>query len=58
MLVLHALHQEDVGALKRWLQICPFRQITCLDTHDGIGVPDVEDVMTPKQVCTRAAEAC
>lgn len=35
LLVLHALHWQTSMNLRRWMQICPRRQITVLDTHDG-----------------------
>lgn len=40
LLVLHALYFADSLYLKNWLKICPRRQFTTLDTHDGIGVMD------------------
>jgi sucrose phosphorylase len=36
--------------LKQWLVICPRKQITTLDTHDGIGVVDVEDLLTAEEI--------
>ena len=41
-LVLHALYTRDVSRLMRWLEIRPLNAVTVLDTHDGIGVKDVE----------------
>jgi sucrose phosphorylase len=41
MLVLHALYTHKSKKLKSWLRKCPKKQITTLDTHDGIGVVDV-----------------
>ena len=41
-LVLHALYTRNVMALKRWLAIRPANAVTVLDTHDGIGVQDVD----------------
>ena len=41
-LVLHALYTRDVSRLMRWLEIRPLNAVTVLDTHDGIGVQDVE----------------
>ena len=35
LLVLHAFTFKTMDNLKRWLNICPRRQITVLDTHDG-----------------------
>ena len=50
MLLLQALYEGSGANLKHWLSICPRRQITTLDTHDGIGVVDVEDLMTQEEI--------
>lgn len=50
MLVLYTLYLHDAAPLKHWLTICPRRQFTTLDTHDGIGVVDVKDLLTDEQV--------
>ncbi len=50
MLVLHSLYYHTGERLKHWLSICPRRQITTLDTHDGIGVVDVEDLLTETEI--------
>ena len=44
MLVLHALYTGKGEELVHWLNICPRRQFTTLDTHDGIGVVDVRQL--------------
>jgi sucrose phosphorylase len=41
-LVLHTLYARDATHLKRWVDIRPRNAVTVLDTHDGIGVPDVD----------------
>lgn len=41
LLVLHAFEFSTASNLKNWLSICPRRQITVLDTHDGMGVDDI-----------------
>jgi sucrose phosphorylase len=41
-LVLHAMLDADARYLKRYLRMCPRNQISVLDTHDGICIPDVE----------------
>jgi len=46
MLMLQGLYDSSVHNLHRWLQVCPHNQLTTLDTHDGIGVVDVKDLMT------------
>ena len=50
MLVLHALYSHRGDRLKHWLDICPRKQMTTLDTHDGIGVVDVVDLLTPEEI--------
>jgi sucrose phosphorylase len=50
MLLLHALHTGETADLVHWLQICPRKQFTTLDTHDGIGVVDVRGLLTDKQI--------
>jgi sucrose phosphorylase len=44
-LVLQALLDADATHLKAWLRMCPHNQITVLDTHDGICIPDVESLL-------------
>jgi sucrose phosphorylase len=41
-LVLHALYTGDAGPLAHWLDLRPRNAVTVLDTHDGIGVQDVD----------------
>jgi sucrose phosphorylase len=41
-LVLHTLYTRDVSHLMHWLKIRPRNAVTVLDTHDGIGVRDVD----------------
>lgn len=50
MLVLHALYTGKSGELKNWLRICPRKQFTTLDTHDGIGVVDVKDLLSDEEI--------
>lgn len=50
MLVLHALYMRNARPLKHWLQICPRKQFTTLDTHDGIGVVDVKDLLSNEEI--------
>lgn len=49
MLVLHALYSGQVHRLAHWLNICPRNQFTTLDTHDGIGVVDVKDLLSDEE---------
>ena len=50
VLVLHTLYTGNCKRLKNWFQICPRNQYTTLDTHDGIGTVDVEDLLTPEEL--------
>ncbi|WP_319525965.1 sucrose phosphorylase [uncultured Desulfosarcina sp.] len=50
MLVLHTLYHHTSRSLRQWLAICPRKQVTTLDTHDGIGVVDVADLLTPEEL--------
>jgi sucrose phosphorylase len=50
MLVLNTLYHHTSRVLKQWLAICPRKQITTLDTHDGIGVVDVQDLLTAEEI--------
>lgn len=50
MLLLHALYYGESQYLKNWLSICPRKQYTTLDTHDGIGVVDVKDLLPNEEI--------
>ena len=50
MLVLHTLYSGSAARLKHWLEICPRKQFTTLDTHDGIGVVDVKDLLSEREI--------
>lgn len=41
LLVLHAFTFHTGQNIAEWLRICPRRQITVLDTHDGMGIDDI-----------------
>lgn len=45
MLLLHAIYFGEAEYLDHWYSICPRRQYTTLDTHDGIGVVDVKGLL-------------
>ena len=49
-LVLYSLLDADSRHLKAWLRMCPHQQITVLDTHDGICIPDVEDILPRERI--------
>ena len=50
VMVLHTLYAKESGRLKHWLAICPRRQQTTLDTHDGIGTIDVEGLLSQEEL--------
>jgi len=50
MLVLHAIYENNARFLKKWLTICPEKQITTLDTHDGIGLVDIIDLLPENEI--------
>ncbi len=41
-LILHALFKSSARQLKEWIHIRPHNALTVLDTHDGIGVIDID----------------
>lgn len=50
MLVLHGLYSGRSERLINWMERCPRNQFTTLDTHDGIGVVDVKDLLTDDEI--------
>ena len=50
MLLLHGLMSGRTDRLIHWLNICPHKQFTTLDTHDGIGVVDVAGLLTDDEI--------
>lgn len=50
MLVLHCLYMKTTRRLKSWLNKCPRKQVTTLDTHDGIGAVDVAELLNPDEI--------
>ncbi|MBP5835714.1 sucrose phosphorylase [Candidatus Phytoplasma meliae] len=50
MLVLYTLYSGKTERLSNWMQKSPMKQFTTLDTHDGIGVVDVRDVLTDDEI--------
>lgn len=50
MLLINALYYGKTEYLKNWLTICPRKQFTTLDTHDGIGVVDVKDLLPDEEI--------
>ncbi|MGN0620404.1 MAG: sucrose phosphorylase [Porcipelethomonas sp.] len=50
VLTLHALYNHTGKHLKDWLEKCPMKQFTTLDTHDGIGIVDVKDLLPDEEI--------
>lgn len=49
-LLIYTLLDANSVYLKQWLRTCPRAQITVLDTHDGICIPDVEGVLPQDKI--------
>lgn len=50
VLTLHALYNHTGKYLKAWMEKCPMKQFTTLDTHDGIGIVDVKDLLPDEEI--------
>ena len=50
MLLINGIYYGQTKYLKHWLTICPRKQFTTLDTHDGIGVVDVKDLLPDEEI--------
>lgn len=50
VMVLHALYNHAGEYLKNWLEMSPKHQFTTLDTHDGIGIVDVKDLLPDEEI--------
>jgi sucrose phosphorylase len=50
MLLINAIYFGNTQYLKNWFSICPRKQFTTLDTHDGIGVVDVKDLLPDDEI--------
>lgn len=50
MLLLHGLMAGRTDRLMHWMKICPHKQFTTLDTHDGIGVVDVAGLLEEDEI--------
>ena len=49
-LILNAVWFGRSMYLKNWLKICPRKQFTTLDTHDGIGVVDARYLLPDEEI--------
>lgn len=50
MLLIHGLMTGRTDRLVHWMKICPRKQFTTLDTHDGIGVVDVAGLLEDDEI--------
>jgi sucrose phosphorylase len=50
MVTLYSLYSGKSNRLAAWLMKCPMKQFTTLDTHDGIGVVDARDILSPEEI--------
>ncbi|MCB6724401.1 sucrose phosphorylase [Blautia producta] len=50
VLTLHALYSGKGKYLREWLLMSPMKQFTTLDTHDGIGIVDVKDLLPDEEI--------
>lgn len=50
MVTLYTLYSSRTERLAKWLKMSPMKQFTTLDTHDGIGVVDVKDILTDDEI--------
>ncbi|WP_072500182.1 sucrose phosphorylase [Olsenella phocaeensis] len=50
VLTLHALYSGEGSYLANWLTMSPKHQFTTLDTHDGLGIVDVKDLLPDEAV--------
>lgn len=50
VITLHALFNHTGKYLKKWLEMCPMKQFTTLDTHDGIGIVDVKNLIPDDEI--------
>ena len=50
MVTLYTLYSSRTERLAKWLKMSPMKQLTTLDTHDGIGVVDVKDILTDEEI--------
>ncbi|MEK7751176.1 MAG: alpha-amylase family glycosyl hydrolase [Acidobacteriota bacterium] len=54
-LVLHAFYREDASRLSQWVReleypVAATTYLNVLDTHDGIGLPGVADILPPEEL--------
>jgi sucrose 6(F)-phosphate phosphorylase len=57
-LILHTLFTRSSAKLRQYLEICPRKQFTMLDCHDGIPVqPDLDGILAPEEAI-RIVDLC
>lgn len=50
VLVLHSIYNKTTENIKEWLKIRPGKIVNTLDTHDGIPIVDVEDLLAKDEI--------
>lgn len=50
MITLYSLFYQNSVRLKEWIEIRPNNCFTTLDTHDGIGITDVRDLLSNSEI--------
>lgn len=50
VMVLHTLYRGSNKRLLHWLRICPRKQYTTLDTHDGLGTVDAAGLLSEEEL--------
>jgi sucrose phosphorylase len=50
LMTAHAVFEGNSQNLKNWFRICPRKQVTTLDTHDGVPVVDCEGFMKAEEI--------
>jgi sucrose phosphorylase len=52
LLTAYTILQQDSFSIQKWLKECPRKQITTLDTHDGVPVVDCKGFLSEEQIAT------
>ncbi len=50
LLILHSIYNKNFSAVKNWLRIRPNNIISVLDTHDGIPVIDLKNLLSKNEL--------
>lgn len=49
-LLIHGLFKGTSERIKNWIKIRPHKQVTVLDTHDGIGIVDAKGLLSEEEI--------